>query len=121
MDKRHDKKERLVKLSRDITIESKRIIFLLHRIKQLPEEEKEKSEEKAISLDDNTSSDNKAEEAEKIFQEADGRLKELETDLWKQIAAELADEDNFFYLRAYTGGTIVFNLVRRGILLKIRF
>ena len=32
LDKRHDKHERLVKLSRDITIESKRAIFLLHRM-----------------------------------------------------------------------------------------
>lgn len=31
LDTRHDKYERLVKLSRDITIESKRTIFLLHR------------------------------------------------------------------------------------------
>nr|XP_023404915.1 translin-associated protein X [Loxodonta africana] len=32
LDARHDKYERLVKLSRDITVESKRTIFLLHRI-----------------------------------------------------------------------------------------
>ena len=32
LDCRHDKHERIVKLSRDITIESKRTIFLLHRI-----------------------------------------------------------------------------------------
>ncbi len=32
LDTRHDKYERLVKLSRDVTIESKRIIFLLHRL-----------------------------------------------------------------------------------------
>ena len=31
LDSRHDKRERLVKLSRDVTIESKRIIFCLHR------------------------------------------------------------------------------------------
>ena len=31
LDQRHDKRERLVKLSRDVTIEAKRIIFLLHR------------------------------------------------------------------------------------------
>ena len=31
LDSRHDRRERLVKLSRDITIESKRIIFCLHR------------------------------------------------------------------------------------------
>ena len=33
LDYRYDKRERIVKLSRDITIESKRIIFCLHRIK----------------------------------------------------------------------------------------
>lgn len=32
LDTRHDKYERLVKLSRDVTIESKRSIFLLHRV-----------------------------------------------------------------------------------------
>lgn len=32
LDNKHDRHERLVKLSRDITIESKRIIFLLHNI-----------------------------------------------------------------------------------------
>ena len=31
LDSRHDKREKLVKLSRDVTIESKRIIFCLHR------------------------------------------------------------------------------------------
>ena len=32
LDTRHDKYERLVKISRDVTIESKRTIFLLHRV-----------------------------------------------------------------------------------------
>ena len=32
LDARHDKHERLVKLSRDITIGSKRVIFVIHRI-----------------------------------------------------------------------------------------
>ena len=31
LDCRHDKHERLVKLSRDVTIESKRVIFLMQR------------------------------------------------------------------------------------------
>ncbi|XP_054568996.1 translin-associated protein X isoform X1 [Eptesicus fuscus] len=39
LDARHDKYERLVKLSRDITVESKRIIFLLHRITSAPDME----------------------------------------------------------------------------------
>lgn len=32
LDTKHDKYERLVKISRDVTIESKRTIFLLHRV-----------------------------------------------------------------------------------------
>lgn len=32
LDDKHDRHERIVKLGRDITIESKRIIFLLHNI-----------------------------------------------------------------------------------------
>ena len=32
LDYRHDKFERILKLSRDVTIESKRAIFQLHRI-----------------------------------------------------------------------------------------
>ena len=39
LDARHDKYERLVKLSRDITVESKRTIFLLHRITSAPDTE----------------------------------------------------------------------------------
>ena len=35
LDTRHDKREKLVKLSRDVTIESKRIIFCLHRFDEL--------------------------------------------------------------------------------------
>lgn len=32
IDEKHDRHESIVKLSRDITIESKRIIFLLHNV-----------------------------------------------------------------------------------------
>lgn len=32
LDAKYDKYERLIKKSRDLTIESKRIIFLLHRV-----------------------------------------------------------------------------------------
>jgi predicted translin family RNA/ssDNA-binding protein len=39
LDARHDKYERLVKLSRDLTVESKRTIFLLHRITSTPDME----------------------------------------------------------------------------------
>ncbi|KAB0398386.1 hypothetical protein E2I00_009342, partial [Balaenoptera physalus] len=50
LDARHDKYERLVKLSRDITVESKRTIFLLHRITSAPDME-EILTESEIKLD----------------------------------------------------------------------
>ena len=105
LDKRHDKRERLVKLSRDITIESKRIIFLLHRIKQLPNEDKGENDDIAqASVDPKTCTDNGNEESGKILNEAEGRLAVLETDTWKQVAIELTNEDSYLYLRSYTGG-----------------
>uniref|UniRef100_T1IRD7 Uncharacterized protein n=1 Tax=Strigamia maritima TaxID=126957 RepID=T1IRD7_STRMM len=79
LDAKHDKYERLVKCSRDLTIESKRIIFLLHRIK-------------------------KEEDKESTLLEAEKRLKDLESGLLKQIALELVNEGPYQYTRAYTAG-----------------
>ena len=104
LDKRHDKREKLVKLSRDITIESKRIIFLLHRIKKLPSVERNNiGDDSSISPDDDVC-DKDIEETNRIFQEAEERLNTLESDLWREVANELEDEDYFLYLRSYTGG-----------------
>ena len=99
LDQRHDKRARLMKLSSDITMESKRIIFLLHRIKHKPMEETEDIDDSMI--------DTLSEEDQKILDEAEDRLRELEIDLWKQVASELAVEDSFMYLRSYTGGKII--------------
>ena len=66
LDSRHDKKERIVKLSRDITIESKRIIFCLHRIRD--------------EADPNR---------EAILEEADTRLQEVRENLWRQVSYSL--------------------------------
>ena len=101
LDQRHDKRQRLMKLSSDITMESKRIIFLLHRIKHKPMEETEEPNDQSEQMTDSLS-----EEDEKILVEAEDRLRDLEMDLWKQVASELAIEDNFMYLRSYTGGKI---------------
>ena len=104
LDKRHDKREKLVKLSRDITIESKRIIFLLHRIKKLPSVESNNiCEDSSVSQDDDVC-DKNIEETNRIFEEAEERLNTLESDLWREVANELEDEDDFLYLRSYTGG-----------------
>ncbi|KAK9411778.1 translin-associated protein X [Crotalus adamanteus] len=78
LDTRHDKYERLVKLSRDITIESKRTIFLLHRI---------------------TSASN----VEEILAESEVKL-DLVRQKIKQVAQELMGEDMHQYHRAISPG-----------------
>jgi len=79
LDQKNDKYERLVKISRDITMESKRIIFLLHRYNSLTKEEK-------------------------ILQEAELRLQKLINDKWKTLALEIEDEDPYMFGRAFTSG-----------------
>ncbi|XP_014771456.2 translin-associated protein X isoform X2 [Octopus bimaculoides] len=78
IDARHDKYERIVKLGRDITIESKRIIFLLHR---------------------NSSGDN-----ENILGQTDTKFKELLRTKFLPLAKELEAEDPYQYIKAYTFG-----------------
>lgn len=79
LDGKHDRYERLVKLSRDITVASKRIIFSVHRVSS------EKNQEKCL-----------AEIGEKLTQ--------LESVKWKAVACELQGQDPFQYLRAYSPG-----------------
>ncbi|XP_061693917.1 translin-associated protein X [Syngnathoides biaculeatus] len=78
LDTKHDKYERLVKLSRDVTIESKRTIFLLHRVTSVPD-------------------------AEAILNEADGKLNGVRQKIC-QIAEELKGEDMYQFHRAFTAG-----------------
>ncbi|XP_075452958.1 translin-associated protein X [Ascaphus truei] len=78
LDTRHDKYERLVKLGRDITIESKRTIFLLHRV---------------------TSTPNKDE----VLTESEAKLDAVRQKI-KQVAQELVGEDMYQYHRAFTPG-----------------
>ncbi|XP_051936479.1 translin-associated protein X isoform X2 [Hippocampus zosterae] len=78
LDAKHDKYERLVKLSRDVTIESKRTIFLLHRVTSVPD-------------------------AEAILNEADGKLSGVREKIG-QIAEELRGEDIYQFHRAFTAG-----------------
>jgi len=79
LDMKHDRHERLVKLSRDITIESKRVIFLLHRIH------------------DEASS-------KKLTDEAQAKLELVVKNSWSQIARELQGNDPHHFLRAYSPG-----------------
>ncbi|XP_051161045.1 translin-associated protein X [Leptopilina boulardi] len=79
LDDKHDRYERIVKLSRDITIESKRIIFLLHTI-------------------------DRDEKYELILQESKKRLDNVIKFSLKNIAKELNGHDYFQYIKAYRPG-----------------
>ncbi|XP_018595577.1 translin-associated protein X isoform X2 [Scleropages formosus] len=80
LDTRHDKYERLVKLSRDITIESKRTIFLLHRV-----------------------TSPSVPSAEEVLAESDAKLDGVRQKI-KQIAEELQGEDLYQFHKAFTPG-----------------
>ncbi|XP_015189562.1 PREDICTED: translin-associated protein X [Polistes dominula] len=79
LDMKHDKFEKLVKISRDITIESKRIIFLLHTL-------------------------DKESKREAVLGEAKLRFENMGKTLFKNIAYELDGQDIYQYLRAYKPG-----------------
>uniref|UniRef100_A0A8D0GZC9 Translin-associated protein X n=1 Tax=Sphenodon punctatus TaxID=8508 RepID=A0A8D0GZC9_SPHPU len=78
LDTKHDKYERLVKLSRDITIESKRTIFLLHRITSAPN-------------------------GEEILTESEAKLDAVRQKI-KQVAQEMKGEDMHQFHRAFSPG-----------------
>uniref|UniRef100_A0A914WT32 Translin-associated protein X n=1 Tax=Plectus sambesii TaxID=2011161 RepID=A0A914WT32_9BILA len=82
LDDKHDRYERIVKVSRDITISSKRIIFLLHRI---------------------TTAKTDAEKVA-ILAEASERLIAVRENLFFVVAKELEDLDQNQYNRAITAG-----------------
>uniref|UniRef100_A0A3B3Z4G3 Uncharacterized protein n=1 Tax=Poecilia mexicana TaxID=48701 RepID=A0A3B3Z4G3_9TELE len=81
LDTRHDKYERLVKISRDITIESKRSIFLLHRVTNIPD-------------------------PEVVLNEAESKLDGVRQKIG-QIAEELRGEDIYQFHRAFTPGELL--------------
>ncbi|XP_019902160.2 translin-associated protein X isoform X1 [Esox lucius] len=78
LDTKHDKYERLVKLSRDITIDSKRTIFLLHRVTSVPG-------------------------VEEVLTEADVKLDGVRQKIG-MIAEEIRGEDLYQFHRAFTPG-----------------
>ncbi|PBC26420.1 translin-associated protein X [Apis cerana] len=79
LDDKHDRFERIVKTGRDITIESKRIIFLLHTI-------------------------DKKSKQESVLCEADLRLQNVAQNHFKAISRELENQDPYLYLKAYRNG-----------------
>lgn len=81
LDERNDRHERIVKISRDITIESKRIIFLLHTI-----DERKNNKERVLGG------------------EAKDRLAKLCETKFQQIAREMIGMDEQSYIRGFTAG-----------------
>lgn len=79
LDEKHDRFERITKMSRDIVIESKRIIFLLHSI-ETPSKR------------------------EVILNQAKTRLNNLRCTVFKVIAMELKNQDAYHYIKAYRAG-----------------
>lgn len=79
LDCRHDKHERLVKLSRDVTIESKRAIFLMQR----------------------SSGSNKSDE---VLDQAWQKITGIQQQKFLPMAKELHGEDPHQFLRAYSAG-----------------
>ncbi|EDV20313.1 uncharacterized protein TRIADDRAFT_32160 [Trichoplax adhaerens] len=80
LDRKNDKHERLVKSSRDITIASKRCIFLLHR-----------------ALNDSS-------KQEEVLLEAKNKLDEIQIKQWSKIVAKVDNDDRYLYARAYWPG-----------------
>ncbi|XP_037089336.1 translin-associated protein X-like [Pollicipes pollicipes] len=79
LDNKHDRYERLVKKSRDVTIESKRIIFMLHRV-------------------------SKDEQSAALLEEAAQRFRHLENTALREIAQELRGQDPYMFIRAISPG-----------------
>ncbi|KAF3427100.1 hypothetical protein E2986_11175 [Frieseomelitta varia] len=79
LDDKHDRFERIVKIGRDINIESKRIIFLLHTI-------------------------DKKSKQESVLYEANLRLQKVAQHQFKAIAFELKNQDPYLYLKGYRNG-----------------
>uniref|UniRef100_A0A915Q340 Translin family protein n=1 Tax=Setaria digitata TaxID=48799 RepID=A0A915Q340_9BILA len=79
MDERRDRYERIVKQSRDVIIECKRIIFQLHRI---------------ITAD--TSVDKEA-----VLKEAYKRFSNVRDKMLRQMAKELYSLDQYYYIKSY--------------------
>ncbi|EFO23912.1 hypothetical protein LOAG_04572 [Loa loa] len=79
MDERRDRYERIVKLSRDVIIECKRIIFQLHRI---------------VVVDT-------AKDREELLKEANKRLNEVSSKMLQRMAKELYNLDQYYYIKSF--------------------
>ncbi|TGZ51541.1 translin-associated protein X [Temnothorax longispinosus] len=79
LDSKHDRYERIFKINRDVGIESKRIIFLLHTI-------------------------DKESKRNAVLDTAKARLENVAQKLFRNIASELDGQDAYQFHRAYRAG-----------------
>lgn len=79
LDAKHDRYERIIKINRDVGIESKRIIFLLHTI-------------------------DKESKRNAVLDAAKARLESVAQKLFRNIANELDGQDAYQFHRAYRAG-----------------
>ncbi|KAI7866942.1 Translin, partial [Mucor mucedo] len=77
LDAHHDRRERIIKVSRDITAQSKKMIFALHRASQMNHKEK--------------------------FKEVDKKQEEI-ISLFKKLAQDIQGLDYHRYSRSFSGG-----------------
>ncbi|VDN29300.1 unnamed protein product, partial [Gongylonema pulchrum] len=121
MDQRRDRYERIVKLSRDLIIECKRIIFQLHRFPTAKTpEEKEMDQrrdryERIVKLSRDLIIECKRiifqlhrfptaktpEEKENLLSEVGGRLDDVRNKIIHGIAVELRGQDHYYYAKSY--------------------
>jgi len=81
LDEKHDRNERIFKLTRDVTIDSKRVIFTLHRATGAPECQRKE-----------------------IFAEAEEKLANIRNDKFKKIAEEIKNVEIYQHLKSITWG-----------------
>ena len=103
-----------MKLSRDVTIESKRIIFLLHRSTGCVTHSFSVEFNFSVlhsDFDDGASLNVSSRcyyfcrsDKEEQLKEASDKFSELENSKWKSVARELCGEDPYRFLRAYSPG-----------------
>lgn len=120
LDAKHDRHERIVKRSRDITIESKRIIFQLHSIRQRGQTTSASNNTNGPTDGPNAAPDGGAPNTEQaaaaaapavedpatatVLRETRDRLDQLVRHSFAEIAAELHGRDAHQFVRAYSAG-----------------
>lgn len=100
-DANNDRRERIIKVSRDITINSKRLIFLLHRISNQPSASLAKLRNGGAQKGELKEDETKPEED--VFQEARSKKQEI-IQLLQKVSIELQGHDFYRHQRSIAPG-----------------